>query len=53
MRAFNVNYARSQTCGRHAPESEPEGIDCLVGGKPHYTGKEDQWSSSRFSSRRS
>ncbi len=28
-------------CGRHAPKSEPEGINCLVDGKPYYTGKEN------------
>lgn len=40
-------------CGRYALESEPEGINRLVDGKPYYTGRENQWSSSRFSSRRS
>nr|UVY19708.1 MAG: hypothetical protein [Bacteriophage sp.] len=39
--------------GRHAPKSGLGGIHHLVDGKPHYTGKENQWSSSRFSSRRS
>lgn len=24
-----------------APESEPEGIGCPVGGKPYYTGREN------------
>lgn len=28
-------------CGRHALESEPEGIGRLVGGKPCYTGREN------------
>lgn len=28
-------------CGRYALKSEPEGINCLVDGKPYYTGKEN------------
>lgn len=40
-------------CGRHALKSEPEGINYFVGRKPCCTGRENQWSSSRFSSRRS
>ena len=46
-----VGQARDR--GRYALESGPEGIDHFVGGKPCRTGRENQWSSSRFSSRRS
>lgn len=44
---------QARDCGRYAPESGPEGINRFVDGKPCRTGRENQWSSSRFSSRRS
>lgn len=34
-----VGYACG--CGRHTPESEPDGIRHLVDGKPYYTGREN------------
>lgn len=29
------------SCGRYAPKSELEGINCFAAGKPYYTGKEN------------
>lgn len=32
---------RAHSCGRYALESEPDGIHCLVDGKPYCTGREN------------
>lgn len=46
-----VEYAYDRC--RYTLKSELDGIHYFFDGKPYYTGKENQWSSSRFSSRRS
>lgn len=47
MKAPNVNNRKAEDveqacdCGRYALESELEGINYFVDGKPYYTGKEN------------
>lgn len=38
---YSADVEQACNCGRYALESEPEGIDYLVDGKPYYTGKEN------------
>lgn len=38
---YSAAVEQAYSCGRYAPESEPDGIDCFVDGKPYYMVEEN------------